>query len=53
MAVIGQNLAFGMECWGANQSDSSIDISLGNRLGTGSGNGLGNGLGKWFWEIVF
>ena len=47
-AVIGQNLAFGIEYWGAYQSAPS----LGNLAGNVSGNSVGNLLGNTAGSLV-
>ena len=56
--MISGNLAFEMGWWGANQSYSSIEISISlrNGSGKGSGKGLGNGLGNDSvigWNLAF
>ena len=45
-SVINGNLTFGMGSLAANQSDSSMGISISS--GNGLGKALGNGLGKSF-----
>ena len=55
--MISANLALRMELWGASQTDSSIEISMGKSLSNLSGINLGYGLvqglvGEMVWEMV-